>query len=164
MVDEQEAPAEPTSAVVRLAVWLLRSPWYLVAVLVTAALYYVSAFGVVGLGSQTRFRIILAILFLQSIGLLVLGALISHLLSDLRSQHTAATQIATIRGLWRALEVGAESDEGLSIDVRRKIYAAGREAFAAHDRILQREGLGPRVPDAREPERDEPAIQLVRPG
>jgi hypothetical protein len=165
MLDEvEEATAQPGSAVRQLAVWLVRHPWYVVAVAVIACLYYVSAFSAVGFGSQTRFRIILAILFLQSIGLLILGALISNLLSDLRSQHTAATQIATIRGLWRALEAGAESDAGLPIEVRRKIYAAGREAFAAHDKILRREGLSPRTRDGRDVEPDEQSIVVARPG
>jgi hypothetical protein len=123
----------------RYSYWSRRYILYGAAILITAVLYYVSAFSGAGFGSQTRFRIILAMLFLQSIGLILLGALVANLLSDLRSQHTAATQIATIRGLWASLEAGAETGEGLPIEVRRKIYAAGREAFDAHDRILRRE-------------------------
>jgi hypothetical protein len=127
----------------KLTTLLRRYGWYIAGLAVSGALYYVSAFGFAGLGSPTRYRIILAMLFLQSIGLLLLGALLANLLSDLRSQHTAATQIATIRGLWQALEVGAESGTGLPIEVRRRIYAAGREAFQAHDAILRSERRRP---------------------
>jgi hypothetical protein len=109
----------------------------LAALLLIAAAYYEAAFDN-AFSASNRFRIILAMLFLQAIAVVVLAALLAQLLGELRSHHRAASQVAILRGLWKALRIGATEGGGLPVAVRQQIHEAGEEAFDTYDRIMRR--------------------------
>lgn len=94
-----------------------------VAVALSAVAYYYAAGIGYGhaLGSQSRFRIILAMLFAQSVGLVLLGAVVLSLLSELRPYQRAASKLALLKGMYVSLDIAADNG-GLSLDVRQAIY------------------------------------------
>jgi hypothetical protein len=109
---------------------------FIAAVAVAIAVVYYEAVFDRTFSSVDRFDLILGVLFAQAFGLVALAISQLHLMFELRSQHRAATNVATVRGLWSVLEKGAEEGEGLTIELRRVIYRAGNEAFEAYDRSI----------------------------
>lgn len=103
---------------------------------IAVALYFLSTEPV--FHSTTRFKIIMVAILAQSVGLAFLTAKLYDLLAELRSQHRAASYVAAVRGLWMSLEAGLEHPDGLPIETRRAIYAAGEEQFDLYDRVLGR--------------------------
>lgn len=115
--------------------------WWIAATLVTMVAYYESIIAS-DLGQKMRAYIIFAFLFGEALGLIALGVLVRQLLADLRNQHRAASQVATLRGLWKALEAGAEAG-GIPLETHKAIYIAGDEAFDTYDTLVRREELRP---------------------
>jgi hypothetical protein len=107
------------------------------ALVVVAAAYYEASFDNT-FSATNRFRIILAMLFLQAIAVVLLAALLAQVLADLRSHHRAASQVAILRGLWKTLQAGTADGGELPVGVRQRVYAAGEEAFESYDGIMGR--------------------------
>jgi hypothetical protein len=106
------------------------------ALLFVAVAYYEASFDNT-FSATNRFRIILAMLFLQAIAVVLLAGLLAQILADLRSHHRAASQVAILRGLWKVLQ-SEGADGGLSPRVRQRVYDAGEEAFDTYDGIMRR--------------------------
>lgn len=88
--------------------------------------------------------IILGLAVLNFLALVVMAVKIAERLQDLDNriheltdeyeyQHDQATLFGTLAGLFNTLAEGAD-DEGLPIEVRRAIYAAGRSAIRQYRR------------------------------
>lgn len=82
-----------------------------------------------------RFRIIMGAILAQTFVLYLVLARMFRQQEELRSQHTAATYIHTLEGLWDSLATGAQHG-GLPLETRTAIYAAGKEQFTHYRQVL----------------------------
>ena len=116
---------------------LFKHPWIIFAIAVSAIAYYASTFGFGNaLSPTTRYRIILGMLFAQSVGLVIVGASLFSVLSELRPYQRAASQLAILKGAWLALDA-ARKTGGVSPEARDAIYDAMDGAFGEYAAVMR---------------------------
>lgn len=82
-----------------------------------------------------RFRIIMGAILAQTLVLYLVLVKMFRQQEELRSQHTAATYVHTLEGLWNSLATAAETG-GLPLETRMAIYSAGKEQFELYRHVL----------------------------